>query len=366
MAAAQESIRNATRALAKAIDVEPRTLKEAGLVYVSDEEPGLRRRKSGKHFVFFDGDGKRVRDKNVVARIRRLAIPPAYTDVWICRRENGHLQATGRDARGRKQYRYHAGWRMVRDAAKYERLADFADKLPALRKAINADLKLAGLPRRKVLAAVVRLLQRSLIRVGNEEYSRANGSYGLTTLRNRHVSVRGKRLDFSFRGKSGKFHNIQLDDERLARVVRNCQELPGQKLFGFRNDEGSVEEIDSNDVNDYIREIAGEEFSAKYFRTWAGTLLAARALSATEKAETKTEQKQRIVEAITAVSERLGNTPSVCRKCYVHPAVLDTFVDGQLQLPAPLPPSRRPKTALSAEEKALRRLLRKRARKQRR
>lgn len=365
MAATREQIRNATRELAKAIEIEPRTLKEARLVYVSDEQLGFRRRKSGKHFVFFDTEGKRIRDEKVIARIRRLAIPPAYTDVWICSRENGHLQATGRDARGRKQYRYHAGWRMVRDAAKYEKLADFADKLPALRRAVNADLKLAGLPRRKVIAAVVRLLQRSLIRVGNEEYSRANGSYGLTTLRNRHVKVRGKHIGFSFRGKSGKFHTIELDDERLARVVRNCQELPGQKLFGFRNDEGGVEEIDSNDVNDYIREIAGEEFSAKYFRTWAGTLLAARELSAAMKAETKTEEKRLINAAITEVSQRLGNTPSVCRNCYVHPAVLETYAEGLLQLPPPLPPSKRPKTTLSAEEKALRRLLRKSAKRRR-
>ncbi len=361
MTATPTQIRNATRELAQAIAVEPRTLKEAGLVYVSGEEPGFRRKKAGKHFAFFDTDGKRIRDEKVIARIRRLAIPPAYTDVWICSRENGHLQATGRDARGRKQYRYHAGWRMVRDAAKYEKLADFADKLPALRRAVNADLKLPGLPRRKVLAAVVRLLQRSLIRVGNEEYSRANGSYGLTTLRNRHVSVRGKRIEFSFRGKSGKFHTIKLDDERLARVVRNCQELPGQKLFGFQNDEGGVEEIDSHEVNEYIRAIAGEEFSAKYFRTWAGTLLAARALSAVARAETKAEEKQRIAAAITDVSQRLGNTPSVCRNCYVHPTVLDTYAEGLLRLPPPSPPSKRPKTALSAEEKALRRLLRKRA-----
>ncbi|HEX4480138.1 MAG TPA: DNA topoisomerase IB [Rudaea sp.] len=366
MSASQEQIRDATRELAKAIAIEPRTLKEAGLVYVSDEEPGFRRRKSGKHFIFFDTDGKRVRDEKTVARIRRLAIPPAYTDVWICRRDNGHLQATGRDARGRKQYRYHAGWRMVRDAAKYERLADFADTLPALRRAVNADLKLDGLPRQKVLAAVVRLLQRSLIRVGNEEYSRANGSYGLTTLRNRHVQVRGKHIEFSFRGKSGKFHAIELDDERLARVVRNCQELPGQKLFGFRNDEGGVEEIDSNDVNEYIRTIAGEEFSAKYFRTWAGTLLAARALSAVEKAATKAEEKQVIAAAITEVAQRLGNTPTVCRSCYVHPAVLETYAEGMLKFPPPLPPSKRPKTALSAEEKALRRLIRKHAKWRRR
>jgi DNA topoisomerase I len=358
MSATANQIKEATRELAKAIAVEPRTLKEAGLVYVSDEDPGFKRRRMGKHFIFFGIDGKRLRSEKTVARIRRLAIPPAYKDVWICRHDNGHLQATGRDARGRKQYRYHAGWRMVRDAAKYEKLAEFADKLPALRKQINADLKLDGLPRRKVVAAVVRLLQKSLIRVGNEEYSRANGSYGLTTMRNRHVRVRGKRLEFSFRGKSGKFHAIELDDDRLARIVRRCQELPGQKLFQFRNDEGAIEEIDSNDVNDYIRDIAGPEFSAKYFRTWAGTLLAARALSAAEIAETQTDEKSRITSAITEVAQRLGNTPTVCRASYVHPMVIEEYSAKSLALPAPLPPSRRPKTALSPEERALRRLLR--------
>ena len=359
MSATANQIREATRELAKAIAVEPRTLKQAGLVYVSDEQVGFRRRRMGKHFIFFGVNGRRLRDEKTIARIRRLAIPPAYSDVWICRFENGHLQATGRDARGRKQYRYHAGWRMVRDAAKYEKLAEFADKLPGLRKQVNADLKLDGLPRRKVLAALVRLLQKSLIRVGNEEYSRANGSYGLTTMRNRHVRVRGNRLEFSFRGKSGKFHAIELDDERLARIVRRCQELPGQKLFCFRNENGDVEEIDSNDVNDYIREIAGPEFSAKYFRTWAGTLLAARALSAAEPAELKTDEKSRIANAIADVAQRLGNTPAVCRSAYVHPAVIEACAEGSLSLPAPLPPSRRPKTALSPEEKALRRLLKK-------
>jgi DNA topoisomerase-1 len=359
MSASANQIKEATRELAKAIAVEPRTLKQAGLIYVSDEEPGFKRRKMGKQFIFFGVGGQRLRDEKTVARIRRLAIPPAYKDVWICRHDNGHLQATGRDARGRKQYRYHAGWRMVRDAAKYEKLSEFADKLPALRRQINADLKLDGLPRRKVVAAVVRLLQKSLIRVGNEEYSRANGSYGLTTMRNRHVRVRGKRLEFSFRGKSGKFHEIELDDERLARIVRRCQELPGQQLFCFRNDEGNVEEIDSNDVNDYIRDIAGPDFSAKSFRTWAGTLLAARALSATDAAESKTDEKSRIASAIAEVAQRLGNTPSVCRASYVHPAVIEGYAEGSLSLPAPLPQSRRPKTALSPEEKALRRMLRK-------
>ncbi len=365
MAVTAQRIKQATRRLAEAIAVEPRTLKDAGLIYVSDEEPGFRRRRAGKSFTYFNAGGRRLRDAKTIARIRRLAIPPAYSDVWICSRENGHLQATGRDARGRKQYRYHAGWRMVRDAAKYERLAEFADKLPALRRRVNADLKLDGLPRSKVLAAIVRLLQRSLIRVGNEEYSRANGSFGLTTLRNRHVRIRGKHLEFSFRGKSGKFHTIGLEDERLARIVRTCQELPGQNLFQYRGDDGALQNIDSNDVNEYIREIAGPEFSAKYFRTWAGTLLAARELTAAGAAETKTEQKSRVNLAIGDVAKRLGNTPSVCRACYVHPAVLESYVDGTLAMPAPLPPSKRPKTSLSPEEKALRKLLRAHAKRRR-
>jgi DNA topoisomerase-1 len=359
MVATVSDIKNATRELARAIAVEPRTLKQAGLIYVSDEQPGFKRRRIGKQFVYFGTSGARLRDDKTIARIRRLAIPPAYSDVWICRHENGHLQATGRDARGRKQYRYHAGWRMVRDAAKYERLAEFADVLPALRKQLNADLKLEGLPRRKVLAAIVRLLQKSLIRIGNEEYSRENGSYGLTTMRNRHVQVRGKHLEFSFRGKSRKFHSIELDDERLARIVRRCQELPGQKLFRYRNDDGQVEDIDSNDVNDYIRAIAGEEFSAKYFRTWAGTLLAARKLAAAGFAETNADAKSRVNAAIAEVAGQLGNTPTVCRKSYIHPVVFETYTEKALNLPAPLPPSRRSKTSLSPEEKALRRLLRK-------
>ncbi|MEP6485447.1 MAG: DNA topoisomerase IB [Rudaea sp.] len=359
MTATAASITKATRELAKTIAFEPRTLKQAGLVYVSDEQPGFKRRRMGRAFVYFGVGGARLRDEKTIARIRRLAIPPAYTDVWICRSDNGHLQATGRDARGRKQYRYHAGWHMVRDAAKYERLAEFADALPALRKQVNADLKLDGLPRRKVLAAIVRLLQKSLIRIGNEEYTRENGSYGLTTLRNRHVHVRGKHLEFSFRGKSGKFHSIGLDDERLARIVRRCQELPGQKLFRYRSDDGQIEDIDSSDVNDYIRQIAGEEFSAKYFRTWAGTLLAARKLAAEVRSDLEGERKSRVVAVITEVAERLGNTPTVCRKSYIHPAVFETYAENALNLPAPLPPSRRSKTALSPEEKALRQLLRK-------
>ena len=307
------------------------TLRRAGLTYVSDATSGFARQRRGKGFVYLLPSGARVRDRAVVERIRKLAIPPAYTDVWICRLENGHLQATGRDARGRKQYRYHARWREVRDAAKYDRLAAFAAQLPKLRRQVRADLRLEGLPRRKVIAAVVRLLETSFIRVGNEEYSRTNGSFGLTTLRNRHVRVRGARMLFEFRGKSRVSHALSLEDAALARIVRRCQELPGQKLFGFKNDDGRVEDIDSEDVNDYLREIIGEDFSAKDFRTWAGTLLAARALDARAAIDDEGERKNRMVEAIAEVAQRLGNTPAVCRKCYIHPAVLAGYLDGSLR-----------------------------------
>ena len=330
-------------------------IRRLGLIYVSDQQPGLSRQRSGDAFVYHDAAGRRVRAKATLERIRKLAIPPAYTDVWICADARGHLQATGRDARGRKQYRYHADWRTLRDAAKYDRLAAFADRLPALRAQVRADLALDGLPRRKVIAALVRLLQQSLIRVGNEEYSRNNGSYGLTTLRNRHVRVRGEKLQFDFRGKSGKFHSVKIDDARLARIVRQCQDLPGQRLFQFRAEDGSIQNIASEDVNDYIREFAGADFSAKDFRTWAGTLLTARALSAAQAAEPG-ERKARIVAAIAEVAARLGNTPSVCRKCYIHPAVLDAYAAGTLSLPKA--PRSQAISGLSAQERSLRRLLR--------
>src|SRR5450432_62093 len=236
-----------------------RALRRIGLVYTTDAEAGYRRRRLRNEFGYFTASGARLRDERIIARIRRLAIPPAYTDVWICRRANGHLQATGRDARGRKQYRYHPDWRAARDASKYHRMLAFADHLPALRAGVAADLRLEGLPRCKVLAAVVRLLETSLIRVGNEEYSRENGSFGLTTLKNKHVQVHGERMQFRFRGKSGKFHDVQLDDARLARIVRRCQDLPGQSLFQFRNEQGRPESIDSGDVNTYIRELTSDD-----------------------------------------------------------------------------------------------------------
>jgi DNA topoisomerase I len=334
--------------------VDAKTLLRTGLIYVNDGSPGLQRRRAGKGFVYVLPSGKRLRNDAAIARIRSLAIPPAYTQVWICPSANGHIQATGRDARGRKQYRYHSRWREQRDTAKYDRLAAFAKKLPLLRRQINQDLRLHGLPRRKVVAAVVSLLERSFIRVGNEEYSRSNGSYGLTTLRNRHVRVRGESVAFEFRGKSGKFHSLVLADARLAVIVKRCQELPGQQLFQFINDEGKREGIDSDDVNSYIRSAVGEEFSAKDFRTWAGTLLAAQALSTADEAESVAERKQQVADVIGQVSKRLGNTPSVCRKCYVHPAVLDAYLDGKLDFPAL---GGRSTIRLNALERALLRLL---------
>lgn len=336
-----------------------KSLRRVGLVYVTDDVPGLRRQRVGKSFAYFFQNGKRLRNAAAIDRIRRLAIPPAYSHVWICASADGHIQATGRDARGRKQYRYHARWREHRDAAKFDRLAAFAKRLPRLRRQIDADLRAAGLPRRKVLATVVRLLETSFIRVGNEEYLRSNGSYGLTTLRNRHARVRGENVTFEFRGKSGKYHSFALADARLARIVRRCQELPGQKLFQFRNEEGKPEDIDSDDVNAYIREVIGEEYSAKDFRTWAGTLLAAQAL-ANDGAGTAAARKRRVVSTIAEVAERLGNTPAVCRKCYIHPFVLDAFMNETLALP---PARGRSHNGLSAQERALIALLRSATRK---
>ncbi len=332
-----------------------RALRRIGLVYTTDAEAGYRRRCLRNRFVYLTPSGATLRDSRIIARIRRLAIPPAYTDVWICRRSNGHLQATGRDIRGRKQYRYHPNWRQARDASKYNRMLAFADHLPALRARVAADLRLDGLPRRKVLAALVRLLETSLIRVGNEEYSRENGSFGLTTLKNRHVQVRGERLQFRFRGKSGKFHDIHLDDARLARIVRRCQDLPGQALFQYCDDDGTPQSIDSGDVNAYIRELTSVDFSAKDFRTWAGTLLTAEALHDAGFADSEAEVKLRIKAAIDTVAQRLGNTASVCRACYVHPAVLQAFSEHTLKLPQSA--GRRAQTRLSARERALQRLL---------
>jgi DNA topoisomerase-1 len=301
-----------------------------GLRYVSDSHPGIRREGASGNFRYVDPANRVVRDASRRARIKRLAIPPAWTNVWICPLENGHLQATGRDARRRKQYRYHPLWREVRDETKYARMIAFARKLPRIRRRVARDLKRPGLPREKILAAVMRLLELSLIRVGNEEYARDNGSFGLTTMRNRHVDIAGEKLRFQFRGKSGKMHRVEIEDRRLARIVRNCQTLPGQELFQYIDDDGKPQDIGSADVNDYLRESSGADFTAKDFRTWAGTVLAAIALREFEKVDSKAQAKRNIVRAIESVAERLGNTPAVCKKCYVHPAVIDSYIDGSM------------------------------------
>ena len=302
--------------------------EDAGLRYVSDQQPGFSRQRKGEEFEYFDTKGKPIRDEQRLLRIKRVAIPPAWTDVWICPSPNGHIQATGRDARRRKQYRYHERWREIRDENKYDRLVSFGKALPKIRRRLKKDLALSGLPREKVLATIVQLLERSFIRVGNEEYARENKSFGLTTMQDRHVDVKGSKLRFRFRGKSGRQHEVDVTDRRIARIVSRLQDLPGQSLFQYLDDEGNVRDITSQDVNEYLREITGEDFTAKDFRTWAGTVLAAVALSAAGEFETKKQAKANIKHAISAVAEVLGNTPAVCRQCYIHPIVLETYLKG--------------------------------------
>jgi DNA topoisomerase-1 len=304
--------------------------RDAGLRYVNDARPGIRRVRAGQAFRYLDENGKRIRNQETLRRIRALVIPPAWSDVWICPSANGHLQAAGRDARGRKQYRYHARWRQVRDESKYDRLLAFARALGPIRRHTERDLARAGLPCEKVLAAVVRLLETTLIRVGNDEYARTNNSFGLTTMRDRHAAVRGEHIRFHFPGKSGKVHEVDLDDRRLGRIVKQCRDLPGQELFQYLDEAGHVRDVGSQDVNDYLRTIAGQEFTAKDFRTWAGTVLAARALQEFASFDTKVQAKRNIVRTIEEVAKRLGNTTSVCRKCYVHPAVIEAYLDGTL------------------------------------
>ena len=290
------------------------------LSYVSDTEPGYTRRRRGKHFVYFDRRGRQLTDERELARIRALAIPPAYTDVWICRNPRGHLQATARDARGRKQYRYHPMWKAWRDATKFERTLDFARALPKLRARIARDLRRSGLVRERVLATILRLLDRTHVRIGNEEYARSNHSYGLSTLRDRHARVRGEHVLLKFRGKSGRVHEVMLTDARVARVVRRCEDLPGQHLFQYRDELGSPHRISSNDVNAYLREIAGSEFTAKDFRTWAATVSVAGSLVAHDKAS-----EAMLRGAIERAATELGNTPAVCRRAYVHPAIMQAY-----------------------------------------
>ncbi|HVV17452.1 MAG TPA: DNA topoisomerase IB [Polyangia bacterium] len=365
--------------------------RAAGLRHVDDARPGIRRQATGKkvrqgkrfvpRFVYLDAQGQPLRDPETEERIRKLVIPPAWTDVWICPDPHGHLQATGRDARGRKQYRYHPRWREERDGTKYSRMIAFGQALPNLRRRIAADLRLPGLPRRKVLATVARLLETTFMRVGNEEYARSNKSFGLTTLKDRHVDIRPSEVRFHFRGKSGVMHDVAVHDRAVARIVRRCRDLPGQELFQYLDQDGRPATIDSADVNDYIREATGHDFTAKDFRTWAGTVLAALALQEVDAAVELLAGGGRkpgphkpaprdVARAIEKVAQRLGNTPAVCRKCYVHPDVIAAYLDGTLseslgrRVDVPLA-SRRP-GALRPDEAAVLALLQRRAAEDRR
>jgi DNA topoisomerase I len=312
------------------IDDPQTSAEEAGLRYVSDAMPGIRRRAAGRGFSYIGTDGRRITDLDRIAWFKRLAIPPAWTDVWISPIKRGHIQAIGRDARGRKQYRYHPRWREVRDQAKYGRMIEFARALPRIRRRTDRDLRRRGLPREKVLALVVRLLEATLIRVGNEEYARDNRTFGLSTLRDRHLKGEGHNVRFSFKGKSGKEHDVPIPDRRLARLVKQCQEMPGQELFQYVDGDGRRQSVDSGEVNEYLREITGEEFTAKDFRTWAGTVAASMALQDFLEIDDDAGRRKAIVGAIEKVARQLGNTPAVCRACYVHPDVLDSYLDGTL------------------------------------
>jgi DNA topoisomerase-1 len=302
----------------------------ASLRYVTDARPGIRRRRAGSGFSYIDAQGNPVRDPETLARIRSLVIPPAWTDVWICPLAQGHLQATGRDARGRKQYKYHPRWIAVRDETKYGRMARFGRALSRIRRRVERDRRRRGMGRAKVLASLVHLLETTLIRIGNQEYARTNGSYGLTTLKNQHVKVNGHSVQFRFRGKSGLVHVLELADRRVANVVRRCQDLPGQDLFGYVDETGVVQDVTSADVNDYLREISGEDFTTKDFRTWAGTLLAAQSLAALDAPRSQAHARRQVAQAVKTVAQRLGNTASVCRKCYIHPVVIEAYEQGRL------------------------------------
>lgn len=304
--------------------------KIVGLRHVSDDQPGIRRMPAGDGFRYLTPDGDPVCDQATLARIKSLAIPPAWTDVWICHQENGHLQATGRDTRKRKQYRYHPRWRSVRDDVKYGRMLSFGRALPQIRQKVDQALRLPGLPREKILATVVHLLQATMMRIGNEEYARQNKSFGLTTLRDRHVHIDGSDIEFQFSGKSGVRHSVKVHDRRLARIVERSRDLPGQELFQYIDEDGQRQSVDSADVNAYLREISGEDYTTKDFRTWAGTVLATLALQEFQQFDSEAQARKNIVRAIEAVAERLGNTPSICRKCYIHPAVIDAYLDGTL------------------------------------
>jgi DNA topoisomerase-1 len=304
--------------------------RSAGLRWVSDARPGIRRVRAGRGFTYLAASGRRITAAATLGRIRSLAVPPAWTDVWICPDPRGHVQATGRDARGRKQYRYHPRWRAARDDTKYGRLLAFGRALPRIRSGVARDLERRGLPRAKVLATVVRLLEKTLIRVGNDEYARANRSFGLTTLNSRHVTVRGPRIGFRFRGKSGRVHAFAIEDGALSRIVKRCQELPGQELFQYVDTKGRRRAVGSGDVNDYLRALSGRDFTAKDFRTWAGTVRASWALASRPAPASRRQGAAAVKDAICEVARRLGNTPAVCRKSYVHPVVVESYLSGAL------------------------------------
>jgi DNA topoisomerase-1 len=322
----------ATETLAATTADSKEAAESAGLIYVSDEETGLRRERVGDGFRYLKAGGGALEDEATLERIRKLAIPPAWEDVWICPKATGHLQATGRDVKGRKQYRYHPQFREARESTKYEHMLEFAKALPSVRAKLAEHMALRGLPREKVLATVVHLLETTLIRVGNDDYARTNKSYGLTTLRNPHVKVEGAELRFQFKGKSGRSWRLQMKDRRVAKIVRACQDLPGQRLFQYQDEEGEAREVTSADVNAYLKEVTGQDITAKDFRTWAGTVLAALALQEFEAFDTQAAQKKNIKAAIERVSARLGNTPTICRKCYIHPEVLNAYIEGNLLL----------------------------------
>lgn len=307
------------------------TAEAAGLQYVSDDRPGIRRERRGKNkFVYIGVDREIIRDQETIRRIESLAIPPAYEDVWICPIPNGHIQATGRDAKGRKQYRYHPLWRTIRDQTKFTRMIVFSQALPTVRQRIEQDLALPGLPKQKVLAAIIKLMELTRIRVGNEEYARTNQSYGLTTMQDEHVDVAGSKIRFCFRGKSGVEHEIELNDRRLAKIVKRCQDIPGQDLFQYVDEQGEYQTVSSGDVNDYLKQISNQDFTAKDFRTWAGTVLAASHLAELEGFTSETAAKKNISQVIKTVAQHLGNRPATCRKYYVHPAVLEAYLDQTL------------------------------------
>ncbi len=344
------------------------TLKKArvtgpsDLQYVTDSMPGIRRKRVGRGFTYIGVDGQRIRDREEIKRIKALVIPPAWTEVWICLNPNGHIQVTARDGKGRKQYLYHLRYRKIRDETKFGQMLAFSEILPLIRERVERDLSLPGLPQEKVLAMVVRLLEKTLIRVGNEESARERNSFGLTTLRNRHVEIAGSNLKFEFRGKSGVMHSVAISDRRVARIVQRCQTLPGEMLFQYLNEEGRRQTVDSGDINAYLRKITGEDITAKDFRTWAGTMLAATALRDLGPSKSKREAKSNIVCAIDQVAKRLGNTRTVCRKYYVHPAVIDAYLKGMvLRGLQPLAEHKRhhSSTALRQEEKAVLKYLRK-------